>query len=178
MPLSSLSLKPFVAAESETFAITCAISRKDGALHLCFSLSGPLDQLRIPLPARHPERRENLWQESCFEFFLAETDSEIYREINIALSGHWNVFHFDCYRQGMRRKENITSLPCRITHEPQLFTLQTTLDLDLMERADSPLQIGMSAVLLSKDNTLSYWALTHPAEKPDFHDRRGFLLTL
>ena len=32
--------------------------------------------------------------------------------------------------------------------------------------------------LTATDGTLSYWALGHPAARPDFHDRRGFLLRL
>lgn len=172
------TLKPFVPNEPEHFAITCSISRDDSVLHVCFTLRGPLHHLRIPLPAKHPERRDNLWQESCFEFFFAEVGSEVYWEVNLAPSGHWNVFRFDSYRQGMQREENVASLPCRIVFSPQTFTLKAALDLGCMSLRDKPMQAGISAVLQSKSNNLSCWALAHPCGKPDFHDRKGFLLTL
>ena len=35
-----------------------------------------------------------------------------------------------------------------------------------------------AAVVEETDGRLSYWALTHPAERPDFHHRDGFVLPL
>lgn len=175
---SHITLKPFVPDESERFSITCVISRDDGVLHVSFTLSGPLHYLRIPPPAEQPERRDNLWKETCFEVFLSESDSETYREVNLAPSCHWDVFRFDSYRQNMRREEQLITLPCRIVNNPQTFTLESTLDLSGMGLIDTPLQAGISAVLLSKSNNFSYWALTHPCEKPDFHNRKSFRVTL
>ena len=34
---------------------------------------------------------------------------------------------------------------------------------------DQRWQLGLSAVLEEVDGTKSYWALTHPGDKPDFH---------
>jgi hypothetical protein len=35
---------------------------------------------------------------------------------------------------------------------------------------------GLAAVLESDDGSLSYWALAHGGEKPDFHDPASFAL--
>ena len=59
------------------------------------------------------------------------------------------------------------------------------LELDALVRLDglsaihprAPLRIGLSAVIEASDG-LSYWALRHPADKPDFHDADGFALLL
>lgn len=177
MPLSSIPLTPFIPPEGGPFDLTCAISRND-ALHVCFTLNGPLNHLQIPAPASHPQRRDKLWQESCFEFFIAEVGAKTYWEVNLSPSGHWNVFRFDCYRQGMQQEKNIASLPIRITKSPHMFTLEVVLDLDGLHLTGKALQAGISAVLLSESNNLSFWALTHPCRKPDFHDRKGFLLFL
>lgn len=40
------------------------------------------------------------------------------------------------------------------------------------------LQIGLSAVIEEMDGTKSYWALAHPAGKPDFHHPDCFTLEL
>jgi hypothetical protein len=39
-------------------------------------------------------------------------------------------------------------------------------------------QIGLTAVIETATGEKSYWALHHPAEKPDFHHRGGFALSL
>jgi hypothetical protein len=60
------------------------------------------------------------------------------------------------------------------------------LELDAVVRLDrlpaiqpgTLLRIGLSAVIEANDGTLSYWALNHPAAKPDFHHPDSFLLEL
>lgn len=177
MSLYSFSLNPFDHSEPENFGVAGVISR-DSSLHVRFTLAGSLEHLSIPPPADYPQRRDDLWKESCFEFFFAEVGSEAYWEVNLSPSGHWNVYHFDSYREGMRREEKVVSLLCHIDSTPQSFTLEVVLDLGSMCPMDKPLHAGISAVLLSKNGNLSFWALAHPCGNPDFHDRKGFLLTL
>ena len=46
---------------------------------------------------------------------------------------------------------------------------------------DTPLQIGLSAVVESADTVdgeRSYWALRHATGAPDFHRRDGFIVEL
>ena len=43
---------------------------------------------------------------------------------------------------------------------------------------DSSMRLALSAVIEETDGRLSYWALTHPAERPDFHHPDGFVLQL
>lgn len=178
MPLSSFVLQPFDHVPGTSFCLTGSLSRQGSALHVRYTLTGALEALCLPPPAASPERRDNLWQESCFEFFFAEEGEEAYREVNIAPSGHWNVYCFDCYRRGMRQAGEVLSLDCRISRESRRFTLEATLDPGKTGFTGKSLRAGISAVLLARDNSMSYWALAHPGEKPDFHDRRGFLLRL
>jgi hypothetical protein len=42
----------------------------------------------------------------------------------------------------------------------------------------SSLRLALSVVVEETDGRLSYWAITHPAERPDFHHRDGFVLPL
>jgi hypothetical protein len=37
--------------------------------------------------------------------------------------------------------------------------------------------MGITAVIETRDRERSYWALTHTATRPDFHDARGFIAT-
>jgi len=42
----------------------------------------------------------------------------------------------------------------------------------------SSLRLALSAVVEETDGRLSYWAIAHPGERPDFHHRDGFVLPL
>jgi hypothetical protein len=39
-------------------------------------------------------------------------------------------------------------------------------------------RLGLSAVIEATDGTISYWALAHPSDKPDFHHPDSFVLEL
>ena len=37
-----------------------------------------------------------------------------------------------------------------------------------------PLEAGLSVILKEKSGTMTYWAVEHPSEKPDFHHPDSF----
>lgn len=47
--------------------------------------------------------------------------------------------------------------------------------IDLPYGAD---RLGLSAVIEGVDGAISYWALVHPSDKPDFHHPDSFVLDL
>jgi len=55
-----------------------------------------------------------------------------------------------------------------------------TLDIGwlLRLRAGSALRLGLTAVVEDRAQGLSYWALKHVAEKPDFHRADSFQVVL
>ncbi len=145
---------------------------------------------------RGPQRRDGLWQHTCFEAFVGVLGSEAYWEFNLAPSGDWNVYRFAGYRDGQSPETAYGPLPltvigpraappaadCRLTAPRALLELDLRCSLPplLQERlqAGSILELGLTAVLEGRDGELSYWALTHPGPEPDFHDRRGWSLRL
>lgn len=158
--------------------IALAVSvRREGAdsLLLRYRLTGAVDALAIP-PLQPPERRDGLWQATCFEAFVRPQGADQfvrpqgaghYAEFNFAPSRGWAAYGFDDYRAGMA---DLALDP------PVLFVEQGAGRLDLMALvrlaafADAPVwQLGLSAVVEEKSGAKSYWALRHPAGKPDFH---------
>jgi hypothetical protein len=119
-----------------------------GALVVDFRLDADRERVRIP-PRRKPRFADGLWRHTCFEVFVAKKGARAYREYNFSPSGEWAAYAFSSYRKRG---------PAKI--------------------AGGPLQIGLCAVIEEKSGALSYWALRHPRRKPDFHDRRGFVLEL
>lgn len=178
------SLIPFAGLEflSDT-GISGVISRKTNSLSIHFRLEGNLSDVVIPKLAEAPTRKDELWKETCFEFFIADTRNPGYLEFNLSPSGRWNVYSFDDYRRGMREEMAVTSLPVRVRRELGRLSLECGIDfagIDLagIGLADRALEVGISAVLRHRGGEATYWALAHCGEKPDFHRRDGFAIAL
>ncbi|MBI5142959.1 MAG: DOMON-like domain-containing protein [Nitrospirae bacterium] len=176
------SLIPFAAPQpSRDLRISGVISRQSNVFSISFQMDGNLSGIVLPDIAEPPARRNELWQETCFEFFvanLADTASSGYLEFNLSPSGHWNVYRFDDYRQGMRQETAVASLPLQVRREPGRLLLECECNLAAIGLADQALAVGISAVVRHRSGETTYWALAHRGEKPDFHRRDGFTVEL
>jgi hypothetical protein len=141
-------------------------------------LIGPLAALVIPVPVGNPVRKNALWEETCFEFFLGGKDSDRYWEFNLSPAGHWNVYCFASYRQGMQEEPAFTSLPLSVQSQPDVLRLSTEVDLEKLIPAEQVLNVAISAVIKTMHGGITYWALTHPGPQPDFHRRDSFIIEL
>lgn len=150
----------------------------DGDLHLQYILSGDLAHLRIPALLA-PAAVDGLWEHTCFEAFIGVQGGSVYHEFNFSPSRQWAAYAFSNYRQ---RVDWVAShSPCIVTTmaDRQLTLESRIAAADLpVNSAGKPLQLGLTAVAEASDGSKSYWALAHPAERPDFHHRDGFALAL
>ena len=160
-------------------AIAVLVRRSPSAeLQMTFRLDGDIPRILVPSPGA-PRIATQLWQHTCFEAFIAVQGQPAYHEFNFAPSGEWAVYAFCGYRNG-------GPLVNEMMH-PHIEVRSTggRLELDAVVRLDglsavhprAPLRVGLSAVIEASDGR-SYWALRHPADKPDFHDADGFALLL
>src|SRR5688500_9701615 len=67
--------------------------------NIWFGVGAPPGRFVMPEPSE-PERREELWQTTCFETFLRAHGEEGYREWNFAPSGQWAAYDFTAHREG------------------------------------------------------------------------------
>jgi hypothetical protein len=141
--------------------------------NIWFGVGAPASRFVIP-EAEEPSRADGLWQTTCFEAFLRETAGEGYREWNFAPSGQWAAYDFEGYREGMAEAETGAAPYIRMEDNLTWWTLGATIAVP----ADTHWELGLSAVLEEKDGTRSYWAVAHPAEKPDFHHPDCFVAKL
>jgi hypothetical protein len=150
-----------------------------GRLRIDWELKGDLSMLRLPEP-RPAVRADGLWQHTCLEAFLGRDSAPDYWEYNFSPSGAWAAYHFTDYREGMAplMKGAAPSIACRA--DAGELRLEVTLDLEWLARTSSPmgLRLGLSAVVEDRARVLSYWALKHPAEKPDFHHQHARVIAL
>ncbi|MCB1190513.1 MAG: DOMON-like domain-containing protein [Leptospiraceae bacterium] len=135
--------------------------------------------MKIPIENKKPSRRDNLWQETCFEFFLKVKNQPSYWEFNLSPSRHWNVYHFSNYRKNGREETYFTFLPFVVKQQNISMELTLNIDLGSLILFSQTLEVAISKVTKFKDNGLEYWALHHPKkEKPDFHSPESFLMEL
>jgi hypothetical protein len=145
-------------------------------LCLRYHLEGDIAGLLLPGIAA-PARTGELWRQTCFEAFLRLRTG--YCEFNLSPSSQWAAYSFDDYRSGMVTLD-IPAPAIRTEIGEDRLTLRALIDLtgiDALDR-ESSWQLGLAAVIEEKRGRLSYWALAHPSERPDFHHRDCFVLQL
>lgn len=142
-----------------------------GQVRLRYVVTGGIGGLVLP-EAATPERTDELWKTTCFEAFALRADGG-YREFNFSPSTQWAVYDFDGYRSGMRKAE-VLAPRIEGRHGQAHYELHVAFDL----LGEGPWRVALTAVIEESGGVKSYWALKHPAGKPDFHHADGFVLEL
>ncbi|MGB3692845.1 MAG: DOMON-like domain-containing protein [Spirulinaceae cyanobacterium] len=176
MRRQSFSLQPF---NSElNINISGEIIRNQGDLSIKYTLTGNLTELVITEPKSQATRQHELWQTTCFEFFLAMPDSPQYWEFNLSLDGDWNIYHFASYRQGMKEETAFTSLPFRINQDAESLNLYLELALSEIISENQKIEVAIATVTESRNSEINYWALKHLSKEADFHHRDSFEIAI
>jgi hypothetical protein len=173
------SLQPFTPVQDlPDLRVTVDLSRRSNTAALSYAIRGPIQEIVVPAQVETPLRKGGLWEETCLEVFLAVKGVQPYWEVNLSPSGHWNVYRFSAYRQGMQEESAFAALPFRVERGKDSFLLNVELPLDGIVSPETPLEMGISAVIKLRSNQMAYWALSHPGQKPDFHRRESFIAQL
>jgi hypothetical protein len=144
----------------------------DGTVACRYEVTGDLAGLSVP--AAGPARRvDGLWRHTCFEAFAAVPGAPAYVELNFAPSGEWAAYAFSAYRVPAAAPA-LAAPRIRTERAATRLLLEARLDAPPWPAAAAAVEVALSAVLELADGSLGYYALTHPAPRPDFHDRRGF----
>jgi hypothetical protein len=161
----------------DELTVTLALS-EGGLLTLSYRLEG-CDKLLIPATRSHAGRRDGLWQHTCLEAFIGTSDQTAYWELNISPTGDWALYHFTDYRDNMTAPDRPAPLLMVEQDDRNCLTLKAHIRLASLGYApDASLQLGLSAVLEADDGALTYWALRHTGEGPDFHHPASRVVTL
>ncbi|HEX8307986.1 MAG TPA: DOMON-like domain-containing protein [Allosphingosinicella sp.] len=144
--------------------------------HLLISyFVGGTEDLIVPEPAAG-DRRDGLWETTCFEAFLKPEGSEGYFEFNFSPSTDWAAYEFERYREGRSDLRRPVDPFSTRGEEPSGPLLE--VDLDLSGLPHGALRLGLCAVVEERGGVKSYWALAHPPGDPDFHHPSCFALEL
>jgi hypothetical protein len=160
--------------------ITGTVQRVSNKLVMEYELRGDLSQIAIAPPEQPGswERRDYLWEQTCFECFFGPKGQPNYWEINLSPAGHWAFYRFSNHRAEIMQPEPFYSeLPFTVTQTPEILTISLSVSLDPIVTRDQSLDVGITAVIKTKTDQESYWALSH-GEPADFHNRATFMIGL
>jgi hypothetical protein len=148
-----------------------------GSLDLSYLVTGSIGDIRLA-PAVAAARTDELWRHTCFEAFVRTSLGPAYYEFNFAPSTQWAAYRFDNYRSGLRVATEISALRIDVQSSRACYRMQASLELDQMSilRVGRAWRIGLAAVIEETSGHKSYWALTHPPGKADFHHSDSFAL--
>lgn len=174
-----IDLIPFGDRSGGRVRIETVIS--DGFLQLIYRWQSSPDSLIVGSPSPVPQRRDELWRHTCAEIFLALGKRPFtggpYLEFNFSPTGDWAAYRFDSTRVGMcshvwsgSRVPNI-----KMSQTPDELALQVLLPLEALPTGEH--RVAYASVLETSQG-LSYWALRHPVNNPDFHHPAAFAATL
>lgn len=177
--MNKFTLVPFPTEGSlPQIELSGSIDRHDEWLSIEYHLQGDLNSIAIDSLVISPSRQLELWQDTCFEFFIGIPGDRNYWEFNLSPSGEWNVFHLDDYRQGLREESAFSSLPFTVERRENSLSLKLKFDVSKIISLAQPLEISVTTVIKSTQDEVSYWALTHTGKEADFHLRDSFMLKL
>lgn len=155
------------------------VARAGEILRMTFRIPGDTSMVRLPSPndalvKQSEDRRANrLWEQTCFECFVLPGGGCAYLEFNFSPSLEWAAYEFDNYRENMRDADVVC--PAIIaTAWSNRFELSAQVSLPETWN-DQAWRVGLAAVIQEKSGNKSYWALAHPATKPDFHHPDSFV---
>ena len=173
-----VTLEPHPSSQAPAIRIE-AEAERSGAnrLVLRYAVTGDVESLLLPPPAP-PGPADGLWQHCCFEAFVRTHGEAGYYEFNFAPSGKWAVYRFSDYRAGMEPIDEVPEIETRLDSAGYSLAASIDLEEELGLLDALPWQLGLTAVIETRDGGRSFWAMTHPSGAPDFHHRDCFALEL
>jgi hypothetical protein len=166
-------------------AVRVELARDGSSLAIAYRITGDLARVRVPEVGVRLEP-ERLWAHTCCELFVSgEEDLEAsteradgsagarYVEWNFSPTGQVARFEFSGYRQRISFCAPTHILP-GVAREPGALRLEVRVPLP--QTRVSSTRLGLAVVLEDVEGGLSYWAMHHPADRPDFHHPDGFAL--
>lgn len=169
-------LHPFGAPSVAIAGVEVQVAQESDRLVFRYRLDGDVTCLKLPALGP-PTRADRLWEHTCFEAFIRAGGAQAYYELNFSPSRQWAAYAFRAYRD-VAGDITVCAPEISVQHDARRIELVATVAWQRFPllTATTELSIGLSAVIEAGDGRLSYWALTHPSTKPDFHHPESFAL--
>jgi len=155
--------------------VYCQLIVDKEGITLDYSSNRGTKSLLVPQKETKDFRQWDLWDHTCFEFFIKNRSDDWYLEFNFSPSGAWNAFYISSYRQNEGEYGDLDQLCVSSRVNEETIELISVIPFDKIplfkaqDFTEGELEIGITSVLERSDKTLEFWALEHPGEEPDFH---------
>ena len=163
-----MALTPYSKTDNHPL-VEFDVTRKGDILSLSFHVSGGYT---FRGPTAIGSRVTGLWEDTCFECFLANSAEQSYVEFNFSPTGDWQVFRFSDYRFGGQLDSNWA--PHDFYHRQETPSEhQFNFEMRLLEGAWPESPLLQAATVIRQPEEMLYYALSH-GRRPDFHLRDHF----
>lgn len=167
------ALRLISSPSSSTLELEARLEVQSDGFLLTFEVSGAdVDRISLQPKSSKPARKNDLWKETCFECFFGVGGTKQYFEFNGSTSGDWALYSFDDYRKGMKDAP-VSGDPVMKKLEKVNGKLECVWQIPYFTKAI--LQGASLTAVIKMGENVSYWALKHAGEKPDFHLRESFV---
>jgi hypothetical protein len=177
--MAKFSLIPYPGKEFPEIDFTCELNQNAESLYISYKLGGDLSALDFGDGTPKRERKIKLWEKTCFELFLKNSKGE-YIEFNLSPEFEWNVFYFEKKGDALKESDRFSSPKFDI-----LLSLPSFHLIAEIKKSEFPesfftgseslgLSAGITSVIKEKSGRLSYWALSHEDQRPNFHHPDSF----
>lgn len=171
--MAKFSLIPFGTLKAPKVKIDCEFNTHEKSFFISYKLTGELDKVELGHTPRH-ERVIKLWEKTCFELFIKNERNE-YMEFNFSPVFEWNAFYFTKKGDPLAEWKKINSVKLDILDSFEVFQLIAEIKKeDFPENFFDKCQAGITSVIKEKNGNLSYWALSHEDQRPNFHHFDSF----
>jgi hypothetical protein len=167
------ALIPFPGLAHSAINISVKLHIEDNILQLVYFIDGQVNDIDVP-PFDQVKQSDSLWQTTCLECFLLLADGHTYIELNLSPKGYWDIYYFDDYRKPSSKSVDLLQVKSiQVNHNQNGLELKSEVDIAHI----SIKAIGLSAVIEDKHQSISYWALQHTSDQPDFHTKEDFIMS-
>ncbi len=159
----------------EIFSDLTADFNEPSILTLQIKIEDELNEVDWPAPTVSPtnllDRQDELWKSTCFEMFLNPVGHNQYYEFNFSPNAAWNCYHFAGYRfpQPPDPSVDFKMADFQFVNNQMVVQIQN-------HSAFKNFNVGLTAVIKNKKDQITYFALKHENNKPDFHLASTFTL--
>lgn len=143
--------------------VSAAIEATPDGCRARFRLEGDISRIKVPVAAPS-ERKDNLWQTTCFEIFWQPRGDSYYREFNLSPSSRWACYDFDSFREGMRDAP-VSAFAIASTATGATLELEANIASELPLPAD----VALNAIVEDLEGNIQFWALAFAPGKAEFH---------
>lgn len=177
MPKFAITAYPTLPAP--VVEMTAEFNQNADSIFISYKLTGDLNSIDLGTGTPKHKRVKNLWEKTCFELFI-QNQKKHYTEFNFSPEFEWNAYYFETLRGPLLEIEKMPAPKIDILLSLDVFHLIAEIDKrafpeGFFKSGESiPLSAGITSVIKEKNNQLSYWALSHVDQKPNFHHPDSF----